>query len=238
MRISFAAPSCGAARRRLVRGLSRGLGAVVRHGRSAGTKRWRAKGGPFSACASACSCSPARAGTRGTPGLGWITGEVDQIKPRDAKLKIPHMGWNTLNVLRTRIRCLRDCRWVAGDCTHISCTSFRAQSVAAAGFDRRRRLWRADHRDCRPRHCRRYTDPSGEEPAARGRVDRQLFEVEAVIFFPASTQGRRGRAPSARRHARATVSTAIPRRRRKHSPRKASTICTWLISTARLPANR
>jgi imidazole glycerol-phosphate synthase subunit HisH len=33
-------------------------------------------------------------------GLGWITGEVDRITPRDAKLKIPHMGWNTLNVLR------------------------------------------------------------------------------------------------------------------------------------------
>lgn len=31
-----------------------------------------------------------------TPGLGWIAGEVDKITPRDAKLKIPHMGWNTL----------------------------------------------------------------------------------------------------------------------------------------------
>jgi imidazole glycerol-phosphate synthase subunit HisH len=33
-------------------------------------------------------------------GLGWITGEVDRIAPRDAKLKIPHMGWNTLNLIR------------------------------------------------------------------------------------------------------------------------------------------
>ena len=33
-------------------------------------------------------------------GLGWIAGEVDRITPRDAKLKIPHMGWNTLNVRR------------------------------------------------------------------------------------------------------------------------------------------
>src|SRR5437588_10737221 len=33
-------------------------------------------------------------------GLGWIAGEVDRIIPRDAKLKIPHMGWNTLSVLR------------------------------------------------------------------------------------------------------------------------------------------
>jgi imidazole glycerol-phosphate synthase subunit HisH len=32
-----------------------------------------------------------------TEGLGWIPGEVDKITPADAKLKIPHMGWNTLD---------------------------------------------------------------------------------------------------------------------------------------------
>jgi len=35
-----------------------------------------------------------------TPGLGWIAGEVDRITPSDASLKIPHMGWNTLNMLK------------------------------------------------------------------------------------------------------------------------------------------
>ena len=35
-----------------------------------------------------------------TDGLGWIAGEVDRIAPKDASLKIPHMGWNTLNVVR------------------------------------------------------------------------------------------------------------------------------------------
>jgi glutamine amidotransferase len=34
------------------------------------------------------------------PGLGWIEGEVDRIAPGDPRLKIPHMGWNTLNVVR------------------------------------------------------------------------------------------------------------------------------------------
>jgi glutamine amidotransferase len=34
------------------------------------------------------------------PGLGWIPGEVDRITPGDPSLKIPHMGWNTLNALR------------------------------------------------------------------------------------------------------------------------------------------
>jgi imidazole glycerol-phosphate synthase subunit HisH len=35
-----------------------------------------------------------------TPGLGWIAGEVDRITPSDPALKIPHMGWNTLNLLQ------------------------------------------------------------------------------------------------------------------------------------------
>jgi glutamine amidotransferase len=32
-----------------------------------------------------------------SPGLGWIAGEVCRITPRDPGLKIPHMGWNTLD---------------------------------------------------------------------------------------------------------------------------------------------
>ncbi|BBE73712.1 imidazole glycerol phosphate synthase subunit HisH [Oharaeibacter diazotrophicus] len=35
-----------------------------------------------------------------TAGLGWIPGEVRLIEPADPALKIPHMGWNTLTVLR------------------------------------------------------------------------------------------------------------------------------------------
>ena len=33
-------------------------------------------------------------------GFGWIKGEVDRIAPTDARLKIPHMGWNTLDATR------------------------------------------------------------------------------------------------------------------------------------------
>ncbi|MCC6887134.1 MAG: imidazole glycerol phosphate synthase subunit HisH [Hyphomicrobiales bacterium] len=35
-----------------------------------------------------------------TAGLGWIAGEVARIAPSDPALKIPHMGWNTLDMLR------------------------------------------------------------------------------------------------------------------------------------------
>jgi imidazole glycerol-phosphate synthase subunit HisH len=34
-------------------------------------------------------------------GLDWIPGDVAPIKPRDPALKIPHMGWNTLDVKRS-----------------------------------------------------------------------------------------------------------------------------------------
>jgi imidazole glycerol-phosphate synthase subunit HisH len=33
-----------------------------------------------------------------TQGLGWVAGDVVRISPKDAQLKIPHMGWNTLDV--------------------------------------------------------------------------------------------------------------------------------------------
>jgi glutamine amidotransferase len=34
-----------------------------------------------------------------TPGFGWIRGDVKAIEPKDPALKIPHMGWNTLDVI-------------------------------------------------------------------------------------------------------------------------------------------
>jgi len=33
-------------------------------------------------------------------GLNWIEGDVAPIKPTDPALKVPHMGWNTLDVRR------------------------------------------------------------------------------------------------------------------------------------------
>lgn len=36
-----------------------------------------------------------------TPGLGWIKGDVTIIQPKNSTLKIPHMGWNTLNIINS-----------------------------------------------------------------------------------------------------------------------------------------
>jgi glutamine amidotransferase len=35
---------------------------------------------------------------RDTPGFGWIPGEVVRIRPADPGLKVPHMGWNALEI--------------------------------------------------------------------------------------------------------------------------------------------
>jgi imidazole glycerol-phosphate synthase subunit HisH len=35
-----------------------------------------------------------------TPGLDWVHGDVKPIRPDDAGLKVPHMGWNTLHPQR------------------------------------------------------------------------------------------------------------------------------------------
>jgi glutamine amidotransferase len=35
-----------------------------------------------------------------TEGFGWITGEVVRIVPDDPTLKVPHMGWNALELVR------------------------------------------------------------------------------------------------------------------------------------------
>jgi glutamine amidotransferase len=49
-------------------------------------------------------------------GLGWIPGEVDRIAPNDPDLKIPHMGWNTLNPRQPHR--LLDGIWVGNEGLH------------------------------------------------------------------------------------------------------------------------
>jgi glutamine amidotransferase len=34
-----------------------------------------------------------------TPGLGWIAGAVERIRPADPALPVPHMGWNELKLI-------------------------------------------------------------------------------------------------------------------------------------------
>lgn len=60
----------------------------------------RSKGRPFLGICVGMQLMAERGLEHGvTEGLGWIPGEVRAIEPRDKALKIPHMGWNTLDVV-------------------------------------------------------------------------------------------------------------------------------------------
>ena len=37
------------------------------------------------------------------PGLGWIGGTLRAIEPKDASIKVPHMGWNDVTLLREHV---------------------------------------------------------------------------------------------------------------------------------------
>jgi imidazole glycerol-phosphate synthase subunit HisH len=60
----------------------------------------RGKGRPFlGICVGAQLMAERGLEFRVTPGFGWIKGDVKAIEPSDPELKIPHMGWNTLDVV-------------------------------------------------------------------------------------------------------------------------------------------
>ena len=60
----------------------------------------RRKGRPFlGICVGAQLMAERGLEFRVTQGLGWIKGDVKAIEPTDPALKIPHMGWNTLEVI-------------------------------------------------------------------------------------------------------------------------------------------
>ena len=57
------------------------------------------RGTPFLGICVGCQLMAERGLEKETSeGLGWIAGDVVEIEPADPELKIPHMGWNTLDV--------------------------------------------------------------------------------------------------------------------------------------------
>lgn len=61
--------------------------------------RVRGQGTPFLGICVGMQMLFARGHEHGThAGLGWFEGEVRRIEPADTSLKIPHMGWNRLQV--------------------------------------------------------------------------------------------------------------------------------------------
>ncbi|MBK8456182.1 MAG: imidazole glycerol phosphate synthase subunit HisH [Phyllobacteriaceae bacterium] len=61
----------------------------------------RAKGRPFlGICVGMQLMSSRGLEKTVTPGLGWISGDVVEMTPADPLLKIPQIGWNTLEIKR------------------------------------------------------------------------------------------------------------------------------------------
>ena len=79
-----------------------------------------------------------------TAGLGWIPGDVTLIEPSDPALKIPHMGWNTLDVAREHAL-LDGIPTGPPACTPISCTPTISAARDPDDVVARTRLWRAGH---------------------------------------------------------------------------------------------
>lgn len=64
------------------------------------TESVRSRGRPFLGICVGMQLMATRGLEHGeTAGLGWIAGDVVAIRPGDASLKIPHMGWNTIDAL-------------------------------------------------------------------------------------------------------------------------------------------
>ncbi len=114
-----------------------------------------------------------------TQGFGWIAGDVVEMTPDDPGLKIPQIGWNTIDLARPH-------PLFAGIPTGpdgLHAYFVHSYHLAAerpercAGHDR---LWRPGDRRSGARKPRRHPVPSGKEPDAGPGADRQFPEMEAM----------------------------------------------------------
>ena len=116
-----------------------------------------------------------------TDGLGWIPGEVRAIEPNDPALKIPHMGWNTLDVANPHA--LLDGIATGPQGLHAYFVhSFHLVTAERSSIVGRDGLWRAGDGDRRQGQHRRHAVSSRKEPEARAQAHRQFPEVDALAL--------------------------------------------------------
>ncbi len=114
-------------------------------------------------------------------GLNWIGGEVLPLLPADPLLKIPHMGWNEINLVHNH-------PLFAG--LDSSANAYFVHSFEMKPDNERssfgdRRLWRRRHRRNRARQYRGHAIPSRKEPGCGPENSGQFPELDAMIIFPA-----------------------------------------------------
>ena len=176
-----------------------------------------------------------------TEGLGWIAGEVDRIAPSDPALKIPHMGWNTLDARTPHP--LLDGIPLGPDGLHAYFVhSYHLNAGGPRRSGRRRRLWRPGHRDRRARQLWPARSSTRRRASGSGfaLIANFLDSGTAVILFPAiDLKDGAARAPGAGRHgARDRVQPRSGGAGACVRDAGLRVICTSSISTARSPASR
>ena len=119
-----------------------------------------------------------------TRGLDWIAGDVEAIEPADPSFKIPHMGWNTLNLARPHPLFAGIKTGEEGLHAYFV-HSYQLTPRSREDLVADRRLWRAAHRRRGAGKSRRRAVSSRKEPKARSGSHRQFSEVASVILFPA-----------------------------------------------------
>ena len=119
-----------------------------------------------------------------TEGFNWIEGDVEKITPREENLKIPHMGWNTLDLVKEHPVLERLPLGPKGRHAYFV-HSYHLNAANEADV-----LARADYGGpvtaivCEG-HRHRHPVSPGKEPAFWAGPDFEFLEVEAVILFPA-----------------------------------------------------
>ena len=69
-----------------------------------------------------------------TKGLGWISGKVSKIDNQGGKFKLPHIGWNQINIIKDS-KIFQNIENIYGDNSHHiieSCYKGLARSLRAA----------------------------------------------------------------------------------------------------------
>jgi glutamine amidotransferase len=113
-----------------------------------------------------------------TDGFDWIPGDVVEIKPSNPALKIPQIGWNTLDLKSPHP--LFDGIPTGPDGLH----AYFVHSYQLAASNEEDviadRLRRAGDRGCCARQQGRHPVPPGKEPDAGSGPDRQFPQMEAL----------------------------------------------------------
>ena len=142
-RVRTRRPHRAAGRRRLCRLPPPACDAVDGHVARRSRKSSIAKGRPFLGICVGMQLMSARGLEKTvTKGFGWIAGDVKEMTPADPALKIPQIGWNTLDAASASTRCSTASRPGADGLHAYFVHSYHLAAQQPGRRARHDRLWR------------------------------------------------------------------------------------------------